>query len=98
MLGCEVEIASDGNTAIQCMNNHYDLIFLDIGLPDMSGLEVCQKMHLQNKIQKTPVIALTALSEEIKEQCLLAGMDDFAIKPLSLKQFDELLIKWVYNY
>ena len=62
-LGCEVEIAFDGNTAIELVKTHcYDLIFMDIGLPDIDGFEVTKYIRLHENASQhpVPIIGLTA--------------------------------------
>lgn len=61
-----------------------DLILLDWMLPDMTGLELCRQMRKSNLLSKTPVIMLTARSEEVdKIRGLNAGADDYVPKPFS---------------
>ena len=67
----------------------YDVIILDLMLPEMSGMEVCSKLRL-NKIQ-TPILMLTAKAElEDKVQGLNCGADDYLVKPFA---FEELLAR-----
>lgn len=61
-----------------------DLVLLDWMLPDMTGLELCRQMRKSNVLSKTPVIMLTARSEEVdKIRGLNAGADDYVPKPFS---------------
>ena len=86
-LACTVDVAQDGKSAFQYAKNHdYDLVFMDIGLPDISGNEVTKKVREWEALRDkhTPIIALTAhIDTENKEQCLHAGMDAVLSKPLS---------------
>lgn len=75
--------------------NKYDLIFLDIGLPGMSGLEICKSVR--KKEDKIPIIALTA-NGELREQCINAGVNQFIQKPTNLQTLKNILIRWVSNY
>lgn len=69
--------------------NDYDLIILDYMLPDISGLEICQKLR-DNNI-KTPILMLTGKGEvEEKVQALNLGIDDYLTKPFNI---DELLAR-----
>jgi DNA-binding response OmpR family regulator len=79
-----VEVAYNGKDALEKAEiNTYDLIILDIMLPEMSGIEVCKKLRLQ-KIE-TPIIILTALNNvEDRIKGLDAGADDYLVKPFSL--------------
>lgn len=89
-LGCKVTIANNGKEANQLLKNNYDLIFMDIGLPDIDGLSLIQKIRQQEGDNKhTPIIALTAhATNKIKKECFDAGADHFLTKPAS---FNEIL-------
>jgi CheY-like chemotaxis protein len=61
-----------------------DLIFLDMGLPDMSGIEAGRAIRRNPVTSHIPIIACSAsLSEENREEALRAGMDDYLLKPMS---------------
>jgi len=65
---------------------NYDLILLDLMLPDGSGMEICQELRM--KKDQTPIIILTAKSEEIdKVLGLEMGADDYITKPFSIREF-----------
>jgi len=85
-----VEIAYDGKEALEKAEiNNYDLIILDIMLPEMDGIEVCKKLR-EAKIE-TPIIMLTAKNTvEDRIKGLDAGADDYLVKPFS---FGELLAR-----
>ncbi|MGM0461818.1 MAG: response regulator, partial [Fibrobacterota bacterium] len=77
------------------LNNHLDLILMDIQMPKLDGLEAAQKIRLHEKETsrgKTPIIALTAgaLREE-REKCIAGGMDDFLTKPLDTEKLKKAL-------
>ncbi len=85
-LNCTVDLAPNGQTALQKIENNYDIIFMDIGLPDMSGFEVAKKIrqtkNLPNK--HIPIIALTANSDpSYKEKFKSAGIQAIEYKPLT---------------
>ncbi len=86
-LGCEVISAMQGNDGLRmAIEEVPDLIILDIMLPEMDGLEVCQKIRA-NSIQ-SPIMMLTAKSEEIdKVLGLEIGADDYLTKPFSVREF-----------
>jgi two-component system, OmpR family, copper resistance phosphate regulon response regulator CusR len=88
--GFDVTVAFDGNTGLQLFyDNQFDLIILDIMLPDKNGLEVCKDVRKVNK--SIPVLFLTALgtSENIVLG-LETGADDYLVKPF---KFIELLAR-----
>ena len=82
----EVTIAYDGATGKKlAIQNSYDVIILDIILPQMSGLEVCKELRAVNK--KTPILLLTALgTTEDKVTGLDSGADDYLVKPFEFKE------------
>lgn len=96
-LGCSVDIASNGEEAVTMAKHPYDLIFMDVGLPHMSGLEATKKIRQQaGKHKHIPIVAMTAyVHEEDKNNCLAAGMDDVATKPISPEGLKQLLDQWV---
>lgn len=85
-LQCEVSKAYDGQTGLDiALKEDLDLIILDIALPIMDGIEVCQKIRAQ---KNTPIIMLTAKSEEIDRVLgLEMGADDYITKPFSVREF-----------
>ncbi len=85
-LSCEVLKAYDGKTGLEkALHDHPDLIILDIALPEMDGIEVCGKVRAQ---KNTPIIMLTAKSEEIDRVLgLELGADDYITKPFSVREF-----------
>jgi CheY-like chemotaxis protein len=94
-LGYLVDIASSGFEALRVVNNKsYALILMDIGLPDMSGIETTLKIRQQHG-KYIPIIALTAFGESVEKECYQAGVDDFATKPILKSDLKRLLQKWV---
>src|SRR5690625_1563330 len=80
-----VEEAENGEQALQlALKNDYDLILLDIMMPEMDGIEVCEKLREQ---KATPVIMLTAKGEESNRvQGFEVGADDYIVKPFSPRE------------
>ncbi|NQZ91237.1 MAG: aerobic respiration two-component sensor histidine kinase ArcB [Moritella sp.] len=84
-LGHTVEVAVDGRSAIQMAeNNSYDLIFLDINLPDISGFEIIKTLRENKTLELPPVVALTANVINNRQEYIEKGMDDAISKPLSI--------------
>jgi two-component system, OmpR family, aerobic respiration control sensor histidine kinase ArcB len=94
---CEVDVAVSGQQAIAfAENNHYDLIFMDLGLPDMYGYQVTQMIRSHPNSNNAPIVALTAhAAKEVQEQCLLVGMNEVCSKPLSGVTVDRLFNKYI---
>jgi DNA-binding response OmpR family regulator len=87
-----VDFANDGETGLHmAVNGEHDVIVLDIGLPLMDGLEVCEKLRLQTR-KRTPVLMLTArdLTDD-KLRGFSAGTDDYLVKPFALIEFNARL-------
>ncbi len=84
--GYEIESADNGKTGLEkILSNSFDLILLDVMLPQMSGFDVCKTARSQGI--KTPIILLTAKGEEIdKVLGLELGADDYVTKPFSLRE------------
>ena len=84
--GYQVSSAKDGLTGLtMALEGGYDLIILDIMLPQMNGFEVCK--HLRQKGIITPVLILTAKSQEVdKVLGLELGADDYVTKPFSPRE------------
>lgn len=98
-LGCEVDTAEDGKAALaKHAENVYDLILMDIGLPDMDGHEVTIKIREKEKSanRHTPIVALTAhADEEQQAKAVAAGMDGFFAKPLTSSLAQQILNQYI---
>ena len=84
-LGWSVLLASDGREALRVLNaNSLDLVLLDISLPGMSGMEVCQRIRENMALVDLPVIANTAHAQpEDRRSFIASGFDDVLIKPVN---------------
>ncbi|UCF88953.1 MAG: response regulator transcription factor [bacterium] len=84
--GHSVTVAHDGATGLKNAEKHeYDLIVLDLMLPETDGLEICRQVRAMPRY--TPILMLTALSSEIdKVVGLEMGADDYMTKPFSLRE------------
>ncbi|MDH5534084.1 MAG: response regulator transcription factor [Betaproteobacteria bacterium] len=85
-LGCEVSLAADGVTGLrQAQAGHFDAIILDLMLPGMEGLELCQRLRAQKRY--VPILMLTAKSTEVDRVVgLEIGADDYITKPFSMRE------------
>lgn len=84
--GYEIDTAEDGKIGLgKILNNHYDLVLLDVMLPFISGFDVCKNARAARI--DTPIILLTARGEEIdKVLGLELGADDYITKPFSVRE------------
>jgi signal transduction histidine kinase/HPt (histidine-containing phosphotransfer) domain-containing protein len=94
-LGLQVTIAEDGNQAVQkALSKQFDLIFMDIEMPNMSGYEATKAIRKEGL--KTPIIALTAYAMKgDDEKCIVAGCDDYVSKPIEHKKLLQILSKFL---
>src|SRR5690606_12241936 len=79
-----------------CNQQNYDIILMDIGLPDMNGLSVISRIRKNSLLNKnTPIIALTAHSDkEYIQQSFVMGANDFLVKPLNYELGKTILHKY----
>jgi two-component system, OmpR family, KDP operon response regulator KdpE len=83
--GYRVLEASDGKTAIEELANTPDLIILDLGLPDVQGLELLREIRSRN--DSTPIVVLSSRAEEpAKVRALDLGADDYVTKPFGMNE------------
>jgi CheY-like chemotaxis protein len=95
-MGFTVECAENGTKALKLFDKcNYALVLLDIGLPDINGIEVCRRMRANKKNIRIPIIAITAESPAITTECLSAGMNDVAFKPMTRNGLRNLLKKHI---
>lgn len=96
-LNIQADCANSGLEALHLLKEkNYDLIFMDIQMPGMDGVEVTHKIRLSEKPgHHTPIIALTAhaLATE-REAILCAGMDDYLTKPLDEEELKRVIQQW----
>jgi signal transduction histidine kinase/CheY-like chemotaxis protein len=91
------KIASNGQEAVDMLKEDagFDLIFMDVHMPILSGREASKIIKADSELQRIPIIALTAsaMKEDI-DLCYKAGMDDFLEKPIDIGSLDKMLNKW----
>jgi len=91
-LDCEITPVTNGKDALENFkNNKYDLVLMDIMLPEMNGYEITKEIRKFEKLNEVAnsvaIIALTANTyENDKEKCLSIGMNDYLSKPFSAQQ------------
>lgn len=97
-LGFEVDVVSNGVAALDAIaQSHYSVVLMDCQMPEMDGFQATREIRRrQNGVERTPVIALTTMSEDTdKKRCLAAGMDDYLHKPFDLNDLIKILDRWV---
>ncbi len=96
-LGYKPDIVQNGLEVIALLRREtFDLIFMDIQMPEMDGLDATRFIINKMALTKRPVIvAMTAFAlEGDKEKCIEAGMDDYISKPFMIEEIIEKIIKW----
>jgi two-component system, OmpR family, KDP operon response regulator KdpE len=87
--GYEILEASNGKVSLDLLSQNPDLVILDLGLPDMQGLELLRMMRARN--EAVPIVVLSSRGDEVgKVQALDLGADDYITKPFGM---DELLAR-----
>ena len=80
----------------QIETKEIDVIILDIQLPDLSGIDICQKLRKIDRYKKTPILAVTSFAMKGDEQRILeAGFDGYVSKPILIKEFRETILKYL---
>jgi signal transduction histidine kinase/ligand-binding sensor domain-containing protein/CheY-like chemotaxis protein len=99
-LGCSVDVAVNGQQAIEMLSHgFYDLVFMDMQMPVMDGLEATRILRSKDsskRNQQIPIVAMTANAlASSQKQCEKAGMDDFLTKPVKKNAVLEVLERYL---
>lgn len=95
-IGCKVEVAENAEQALNKNHLKYDLIFMDLGLPDMDGFQAVQHIRLKEcSGKRIPIVAMTAhIFSHDKERCFEVGMDDVLLKPIMRDELVAIVRRW----
>lgn len=96
-VGLNVTIANNGLIALNILENKsFDLILMDVQMPEMDGYEATRQIRLNDRIRTLPIVAMTAhaMSGD-REKCLEVGMDAYIAKPIVLPEFYAALVRWI---
>ena len=90
------DLAEDGLQAVSAVQNQtYDLIFMDVMMPNLDGLEATKRIRdieIREHRERTPIIGVTGYTD--RAACINAGMDDFLFKPVSVEQLRGAVKNW----
>ncbi len=95
--GHEVTVVGDGRAAATAVDGSYDLVLMDVQMPEMDGLQATAAIRQAEKAsgRRAVIVALTAHAMKgDREQCLASGMDDYLTKPVTLAMLRGVLEKW----
>ena len=95
-LGYRADVVSNGKEAVEALERKpYDLVFMDIQMPELDGFEATQAVRdPQSRVRnpRIPIIAMTAHAMKgDRERCLAEGMDDYVSKPIQLKELADAI-------
>jgi CheY-like chemotaxis protein len=96
-MGYQADVAANGWEALEALRlKRYDLVFMDLQMPEMDGLEATRQIHARWKPEERPVIAaMTANAMRgDREQCFAAGMDDYLSKPVLPVEMQAVIERW----
>ncbi|MCU7934079.1 MAG: response regulator [Candidatus Thiodiazotropha sp. (ex Dulcina madagascariensis)] len=97
--GMEVTLANNGKEAIDAIENSdefFDMVFMDIQMPDMDGYEATKIIRKNPKFRDLPIVAMTAgaMAGDV-EMCLASGMNDHIAKPIDINKLGQSLLRWI---
>ncbi|MBA3751003.1 MAG: response regulator [Nitrosopumilus sp.] len=90
-----ISVASNGIDAITKLQMKFDLILLDIGLPDINGIELCRQIRKLPYGKNVPIIAISAYENEVKEKCIAANMNCYIRKPLTFIKLKNIISEYI---
>ncbi len=96
-VGFEIDLAADGVEAVNLARQKpYDLILMDIQMPNLNGQDATRAIRAESLNTKAPILAMTANAfDEDRQACLLAGMDDHIGKPINPDRLYGVLLSWL---
>jgi len=98
-MGCEVELATNGLEALQCvLNQRFDLVLMDCLMPEMDGYVAAAEIRRREGFGiRVPIVAVSAnVHDEDRQRCSEAGMDDFVSKPWRREDLRQVLLRWCH--
>ncbi len=94
-MGCRVEIAENAAAALKFSPSDFDMIFMDLGLPDMDGFQAAQQIRTKPNGKHVPIIAMTAhVFAHDQDRCYQVGMNEVVAKPIMREHLLSVLKRW----
>ena len=96
-MGFKTDVVANGEEVIEALEHKkYDIILMDVQMPEMDGKEATQKIRKEYEhANDLVIIALTAAAkQEDQDECLEAGMDDYVSKPINFENLHGVIQKW----
>jgi CheY-like chemotaxis protein/HPt (histidine-containing phosphotransfer) domain-containing protein len=99
-IGVKVEVAGGGREALEKLEHanlkKYDLILMDLEMPDMDGHQATIAIRKQSRWQTLPIIAMTAHAiEDVKQRCIDEGMQEYITKPVQPEALFTMVARWL---
>jgi len=93
--GFSVDVANNGDEAVQKIREERPkVVFLDIVMPKMTGLDICKEIKADPALKDTYIIILTAKGGDMdRQECMSAGADEYMTKPFSPREVLERVLK-----
>jgi len=92
-----VDVAASGQEALLFLKRkNYDLVFMDIQMPEMDGYETTKKIRALERDHRSTIVAVTAsVHPEDKQKCLDVGCDSYISKPYKIQNIEQVLDQWL---
>jgi len=97
LVDLQVEVADNGRTAVDmARRGAFDMILMDMQMPEMDGLEATRKIRTEPRLDDTPIVAMTASAFGAdRDACLAAGMNDHIGKPVNPAALYDKMLRWL---
>jgi len=95
VLGLITDTAADGLLAVEAAKaKDYDLIFMDVMMPNLDGMEATKQIRALEKDGKKRTIIVGVTGYTNRTDCINSGMDDFLFKPVTIQQLKDAILLW----
>jgi CheY-like chemotaxis protein len=96
--GHRVTVAANGREAVEAIEKRpYDVVFMDMQMPEMDGLEATASIRQREKGRAVHLVVIALTAHAMKgdrERCVAAGMDDYLSKPIGVQELDDVLRRY----